>query len=205
MTDIKAVLKKVTLEVRKRFPGLSQDFKDDLVQEGVAAYLENIDCSENVKLHWIIVRAVSDYYWANISIVKRTRAQVKGSKKSKPKKNAEAECKTHNATVSDENFTEHDLENAIIDMDSKFEEMGRRVAQEYFLVPSAKKILQEREWVIIEARILNVGSKVTRPEIAKSMNVSVERIRQLEKQGLLRLNSFLSSPDSPLKILHPSH
>lgn len=206
MTDIHSIITRVRREVGKRFPSLSQDFKEDLVQEGITAYLESVENGEAENgIHWIVVRSISAYYWANISIVKRKRPQAQKPKNKKAYTDSRSGTGDDVIFQSDKDIADHDMANAIIDMDTNFQEIGKRIAQEYLLVPSAKKLLQEREWTIIEARILNQGRKTTRPEIARKLDISVERVRQIENQGLIRLNKYLSNPKSPLQILHPGY
>lgn len=201
MSDIQHVIKRVKKEVAKRFPNLQKDFKDDLVQEGISAYLEAKMCSSEKIIYWVIVRAISDYYWSNVSIVKRKRVPRK-----KPNKVDQDNIHTQNFPKDicmDQR--ELDAESSTIFLDESFELISKRAAKELLLVPSAKKILKEREWIIIEARVLSTNTKTTRSQMAKKLNISVERVRQIENQGLSRLGSFLSNPKSPLKILHPNY
>lgn len=53
--------------------------------------------------------------------------------------------------------------------------------------------LPERESQIIRARYIQEPN-ATLQELANQMSISVERVRQLEKQGLLRLKKLLSAP-----------
>ena len=57
--------------------------------------------------------------------------------------------------------------------------------------------LPERESKIIEARYMREPS-ATLQELALDMSISVERVRQLEKQGLARLQKLLTTPQLAL-------
>ncbi len=53
--------------------------------------------------------------------------------------------------------------------------------------------LDERSKTIIQARWLNEDKKVTLTDLAKDLNISHERVRQLEKEALAKLKRFLNT------------
>jgi len=63
-------------------------------------------------------------------------------------------------------------------------------------VENALKVLNDRERLIIEQRIL-ADEPVTLQEIADRFGISRERVRQLESNALKKLRPLLPAPDSP--------
>ena len=67
------------------------------------------------------------------------------------------------------------------------------------LAVDALQALPERESKIVEARYMHEPT-LTLQELASEMNISVERVRQLEKQGLNRLKKLLSASSPALGL-----
>ena len=199
--DFDKAVKKIRRQVFNKFPSVPVEMKEDLIQEGVLALLESEASGSNS--HWAVVRAISNYYWANMSVVRRVRSSKKVSKK-KSKRSLEA-ADEKSAFVSDKEWSpnDKDIAESAFDIDDLLQDLGCRALRETLLVPTVQKTVNEREWVIIDARILSDQKKKTRPVLAKEMKISVERVRQLENQGLDRMKKTMASPSHPLHVLHP--
>lgn len=201
MTDcnIEKITRKIKVEISKRFPIVDEEMKKDLFQEAFLGCLESGE-TEDDKIHWVIVRAMSKFYWANISIVRRIPV-----KKSKEQKNQlapkEDKQEVFDLSIEDSGLTEY-----AIDFTEKSEESLRRVSREYFLIPQVKKTLSSREWQIIKKRIITTREKqATRNDLAIKLSISTERVRQIEVKGLNKLKGFLGNPENPLHVLHPGY
>ena len=98
-----------------------------------------------------------------------------------------------NETNDDSGFNEHRNERYLEDKTSATD----KIVEGYDWASSRNKDLSqalasipERERSIIELRWLN-GEKQTLQELAKTLKVSTERVRQLEKKALTRLRTIL--------------
>lgn len=199
--QFKIISKKIKSEIAKRFSIVDAEMKKDLFQEAFVCCMESKEVSPD-KLHWVIVRSLSKFYWANVSIVKKPPAYQK-KQADKKKKNPRKEDPSD---VFDVSLEDSNLEEFTLDFSEKNEESVRRVAKEYLLINHARKIVSEREWEIIKRRVMTTKEKQkTRSEISINLSISTERVRQIEMNGLNKIKGALSNPDSPLHILHPGY
>lgn len=200
-SEFEKITKKIKLEIAKRFSIVDAEMKKDLFQEAFLACLE-AESSSDEQIHWVIVRSLSKFYWANISIVRRIPV-----KKKKPKhENTLAPIKEDRQEIFDLSLEDSGLTEVSIEFSEKSDEAIKRVSREFFLIPQAKKTLSSREWEIIKKRIITPKKgQVTRSEIGKSLEISTERVRQIEMNGLNKLRGFLGNPENPLNVLHPGY
>lgn len=201
MTELNTekLTRKIKIEISKRFSIVDEEMKKDLFQEAFLGCLES-DEREDDKIHWVIVRTLSKFYWANISIVKRVpvRKNKATSDRLAPKEDRQE--------VFDLALDDSDINEQVIDFTEKNEESLKRVSREYFLIPQAKRALSTREWQIIKKRIITRRDKqATRNDLAVKLSISTERVRQIEIKGLNKLKGFLGNPENPLHILHPGY
>lgn len=199
--DIDKISKKIKSEIYKKFNILDDEMKKDLFQEAFLACLELGEQSDE-KIHWAIVRSLSKFYWANISIVKRFPIK-KSPSEALPKSSKDNASLIFDADIDSSGLSKFDIPE---DFHEKSEEALKRVSREFFLIPEVKKRLSNREWEIIKDRVIaSKESQKTRVEIGRMLQISSERVRQIEVNGLNKIKGVLENPQNPLHILHPSY
>lgn len=199
--DLHKLTRKIKTEISKRFSIVDEEMKKDLFQEAFLACMESEETADD-KIHWVVVRSLSKFYWANISIVKRIPARKAKSETDKTR----LQRKEDSQEVFDLSLEDSGLTEFVIDFSEKNDESLKRVSREYFLIPQAKKTLSSREWKIIKKRVITPREKqLTRNEIGQALSISTERVRQIEIMGLNKIRGFLENPENPLHVLHPGY